>query len=246
MSIPLSVQQMPPVNMASLFPDLPKEFPPYYLCQFSKRNYVDTTLDNRKEAFVRGGAQITRGENLGYEISPSHTWRFPQAPADTFNEFTSEEVTQPDFVNMGGRGDVFYGYARNIDVESELKQINFRDDKCFDNNYKVDPMSPKTSLFRHKDIIVKDYIKEQQGSYRGACNRPLKCIDPKTQPLEPSSITGFDVCGTFPNYFEVGPGFNLNLQVCESVPPEKAFNNMTKRRMVYSRQPSVNNPERYM
>ena len=31
------------------------------------------------------------------------------------------------------------GYSKNIDVESELKRINFYNDKCFKDNYKVNP-----------------------------------------------------------------------------------------------------------
>ncbi len=242
--IPLNVQSIPAIDMNSFFPQLPTEFPPYYLCQFSKRDNLNNMIDNRNEAFVRDGDKITRGGNLGYEISPSATWRYEQGPKEAYNEFTVQEVTTPDFVNLGGRGDLFYGYARNIDVESDLKRINFRDDKCFDNNYKIDPKSPDTSLFRHKDIIVKDYLKAQNDTYRSADAKPYNCLDLNQN--NTTQITG--VCNGIyekncDRYFEVGPGFNLN-QLCNV--PQNPFNNMTKRRMIYTRNQNIQNPEKYM
>ena len=40
--------------------------------------------------------------------------------------------------------------------------------------------------------------------------------------------------------------FKDTMNIDMSFPPEKPFNNMTKRIMVYNRQPTVKNPERYM
>jgi len=37
------------------------------------------------------------------------------------------------------------GYARNIDIDSELRNINFYADKCFYDRYKVDPRNPPKS-----------------------------------------------------------------------------------------------------
>jgi hypothetical protein len=37
------------------------------------------------------------------------------------------------------------GYSRNIDIDSELKCINFYADKCFYDRYKVDPHNPPQS-----------------------------------------------------------------------------------------------------
>jgi len=235
----LNLKPQEPVTLGSYFPELPKEFQQYYLCQFSKQNTTNNGIDNRKEAFVRGQQQVTRGENLGYEISPSATWRYKQGAPETYQEFTKEEVTTPDLVNLDGRGDVFYGYARNIDVESELKRINFRDDKCFDNNYKIDPNSPTTALYRHKDMIVKDYMTVQDGTYRGYNTRPLECLK------EPAPATNVM---PFPEYkdsfFEVGKGFDNRPNEC--YPAEQFFNNSTKRRIIYTRNKFEKNPEKYM
>ena len=53
------------------------------------------------------------------------------------------------------------GYARNIDVESELHRINYYADRCYYDNYKVNPndstLSQSNGLRCHADVIVKDY-----------------------------------------------------------------------------------------
>ncbi len=242
----LNLKPYEPTSMNSYFPDLPKEFPPYYICQLSSRNNVNDRIDNRREAFIRDGNQVTKGDNLGYEISPSATWRYEQGPKEAYDEFSTQEVVTPDFVNLGGRGDLFYGYARNIDVESDLKRINFMDDKCFDNKYKINPLSPNTSLFRHKDIIVKDYLKAQENTYRSQDVKPLGCIDPRSQ-LTHSNVTG--ICtGIYDkncnNYFNVGPGFDNKPGKC--YPEENPFNNMTKRKMIFTRNKFNKESEKYM
>ena len=246
MSFPLPFNQESsiPKDMKSCFPDLPTNFPPYHLCQFQKRNTVDTGIDNRKEAIVRGGQTITRGENLGYEISPSFTWRFPQAPPKSFSEFTLDEIRQQDFVNLDGRGDVFYGYARNIDVESELKQINRLDDKCFDNNYKINPNSQDNALFKHRDIIVKDYIKAQENTYRQKNINPLHCLDPYNYNSQPSQSQVSPIEDSNQLFFEIGEGFNKPKE-CYSRTKEIPFNNMTKRRILYTRNKYEKNPDKY-
>lgn len=52
------------------------------------------------------------------------------------------------------------GYARNIDLESELHRINHYQDKCYYNNYKIDPKSnleQNNGLKCNASVIVKDY-----------------------------------------------------------------------------------------
>lgn len=237
----LNLQPPEPQVLNTFFPQLPTEFPPYYMCNFNKQNNINTGIDNRREAFIRDKEQVNKGENLGYEISASATWRVKQADPDSFYEFNDTEVLTPDIVNLGGRGDVFYGYARNIDVESELKRINFYDDKCFDDRYKVNPTVPNNSLYRHKDMIVKDYIKVQDGTYRGYKTQPLQCLDTKEKIVN-------NVVKPYPEYsenaFNVGPGFNVVKNECRQ--PEQMFNNFTKRQTIYTRNKFEKNPEKYM
>lgn len=65
--------------------------------------------------------------------------------------------------NLGDSGSLQDGYARNIDLDSELKRINHIDDKCFYDNYKRHPVSTDASaktpngLRCHRRTLVNDY-----------------------------------------------------------------------------------------
>ena len=50
-------------------------------------------------------------------------------------------------------------YPRSIDIESELYRINFYRDKCFYDNYKLDPreMQPNNDLYKNRKALVHDY-----------------------------------------------------------------------------------------
>jgi hypothetical protein len=53
------------------------------------------------------------------------------------------------------------GYSRNIDLDSHLKNINFYNDKCFYDNWKINPNSVADNcngLKRNEKILVNDYI----------------------------------------------------------------------------------------
>lgn len=64
---------------------------------------------------------------------------------------------------MDSAGALQAGYARNIDLDSELKRINHIDDKCFYDNYKRHPAAPDSvasapnGLYCHRRAIVNDY-----------------------------------------------------------------------------------------
>ena len=64
---------------------------------------------------------------------------------------------------------LFEGYSRNIDVDSELKGINHYDNKCFYDNYKIDPskVSPKESplaLYKNDNMLLSQRKKEYKSS----------------------------------------------------------------------------------
>lgn len=72
------------------------------------------------------------------------------------------------------------GYARNIDVESELYRINYYADKCYYDNYKVNPkscdLSPNNGLRCNADMIVKDYsVVGQHKDCIGNCKLNNRC-----------------------------------------------------------------------
>ena len=231
-----------PCSMKESFPELPNRFPPYMLCNFNQRNTMNDKIDGRREAFVRDSHNIPCGDNLGYQISPSALWNIKQAPKETFNPFTVEEVLTPDCVNLGGRGDVFYGYARNIDVESELFKINYLNDKCFDDKFKVNPNKPDTSLYKYREIVnnhsniesnnplLDMYVKAQENTYRNT--KPLLCVNNPQNPPQPkqSFVPSIDKLDQI--YFEVGPGFTQPDCWPKHQDP---WNNLTKRKAIYHR-----------
>ena len=52
------------------------------------------------------------------------------------------------------------GYSKNIDLDSHLKNINFYSDKCFYDNWKMNPKiinEPCNGLKRNEKVLVKDY-----------------------------------------------------------------------------------------
>jgi hypothetical protein len=61
--------------------------------------------------------------------------------------------------NLNNASELQAGYARNIDLESELHRINHLNDKCFYDNYKFHPMEAPAGngLYCNKNAIVKDY-----------------------------------------------------------------------------------------
>ena len=251
-----------PCAMTESFPDLPKKFPPYYLCQYKQRNTMNDVIDNRREAFVRFGNKVARGENLGYQISPSALWRVKQPAKNTFQQFTNEEVLTYDVVNLDGCGDKFYGYSRNVDVESELFKINYLNDKCFDADFKINPNIPNTSLYKYKDVINNHNTIEllntlpselpltqpnqtQTNNENPLLNEYLKAQintyrDPRMPPNKCIDKQNTNQqFGPFhykdeAKYFVVGAGFDNNPSSC--YPPEHTWNNMTKRKILYHRQ----------
>lgn len=61
--------------------------------------------------------------------------------------------------NLNDSGLLQAGYAKNIDLDSELKRINHYDDKCFYDNYKKNPNESEkcNGLKENADLLVKDY-----------------------------------------------------------------------------------------
>lgn len=61
--------------------------------------------------------------------------------------------------NLNNATNLQEGFARNIDLDSELKRINHIDDKCYYDNYKFHPEEAYigNGLYCHKKTLVKDY-----------------------------------------------------------------------------------------
>jgi len=62
------------------------------------------------------------------------------------------------------------GYSKNIDLDSHLKNINFYNDKCFYDNWKMEPKAikePCNGLKRNEKVLVPDYT--PVGRHYGDC-----------------------------------------------------------------------------
>ena len=85
--------------------------------------------------------------------------------------------------NLNSASELQAGYARNIDLDSELKHINYYEDKSFHNNRKIDPygIADKCNgLARHaRDLVV---------DYRSVGARPEICVD--NYPVNPTNLAG--------------------------------------------------------
>jgi hypothetical protein len=208
-------------NLNAYFPKLPDKFPPNYICNIQKGDDFSKVLDARREARVRDEGQINN--NIGHQISPSSTWRMKEICTD--NQFDAQHVRRAEVLQLGGRGDMFYGYAQNIDVESELKKINHKDDKCFYDNYKIKPENPNSALHKHQNIIRKDYLHTQKNTYLDPQLNPMTCL----KGTSISTITPYESLDN--RYQPVSTPFNNNY-ITDSV-PQKLWHNMTKRRMIY-------------
>ena len=115
---------------------------------------------------------------------------------------------------------LFEGYSRNIDVDSALKGINYHNDKCFYDNYKIDPTkvtSKESPLALYKQDLVPDYYYNKKDY--------IKCHQPE-QPLTYKQQVRFEDCGK-QNYFN----FPMNNK-CTDIPCQKLFNNITHRKMI--------------
>lgn len=61
--------------------------------------------------------------------------------------------------NLNDSGILQSGYARNIDLDSELKRINYIHDKCYYDSYKLHPndADAPNGLYCNREALVKDY-----------------------------------------------------------------------------------------
>jgi hypothetical protein len=74
------------------------------------------------------------------------------------------------------------GYSRNIDLDSHLKNINFYNDKCFYDNWKMEPKlvsEPCNGLKRNEKVLVPDYT--AVGRRYGDCIGSGECATPNTK-----------------------------------------------------------------
>ena len=73
------------------------------------------------------------------------------------------------------------GYSKNINVDSHLKNINYYTDKCYYDNWKINPNDDKLDkcdgLKHNVKILVPDYtpVGRNYADCRGVCSQPASC-----------------------------------------------------------------------
>jgi hypothetical protein len=127
-------------------------------------------------------------------------------------------------------GSLQEGYSRNIDIDSELKRINHYTDKCFYDNYKINPRDVSTkesSLAIHRNVLVHDYqIKRYPEPNKCMPSSAVRNAEFQECPYMPN-VSSYKTSENEPVYYN----FNNENYICD-YPCNKLFNNTTKRSML--------------
>jgi hypothetical protein len=89
------------------------------------------------------------------------------------------------------------GYSKNIDVDSHLKNINYYTDKCYYDNWKINPNDPKldkcNGLKHNVKILVPDYtpVGRNYADCRGVCSSASSAPSPPA--TSPSATSSCDM-----------------------------------------------------
>lgn len=102
-------------------------------------------------------ALIVSGDKLKQQNADIHQKVMDHEVLTINNDPSCKEVF--NIRNLNDSGLLQEGYARNIDLDSELKRINHLTDKCYYDNYKYHPHeAPKgNGLYCHRETLVNDY-----------------------------------------------------------------------------------------
>jgi len=102
-------------------------------------------------------ALIVSGDKLKQQNADIHQKVMDHEVLTINNDPSCKEVF--NVRNLNDSGLLQEGYARNIDLDSELKRINHLTDKCYYDNYKYHPHeAPKgNGLYCHRETLVNDY-----------------------------------------------------------------------------------------
>lgn len=73
-----------------------------------------------------------------------------------------------------GIGNRFFGFSKNIDIDSELKMINHKYTRCDQKQFKLSPNDVRSPLFCNRDMLLShnihynEVVKRKKGSMK--CN----------------------------------------------------------------------------
>jgi hypothetical protein len=136
-----------------------------------------------------------------------------------------KELIRPDGVTSGRES------IKNIDIDSELKGSNRKQDKCYYNNYKIDPLgrdaqTMNSPLVCHKNVFK---INETQFHKKSEENRYIH-RDVIPQPC--TNMQKFNLCKNTPVRAQQLELYDFNptdKKYCAEYPCQRLFNNVTKR-----------------
>ena len=129
----------------------------------SINNSFDDRLYSRN---VPAGDFIVNVEPRPLPSDPCADIRFQKErdSLDRYNFYKAPETNKQDEQFLPQKGTV-KRYFDNVDMESELKNINQIDTKCSLQLFKTHPLDSKSSLYKNKDFLIKNYkeLEENNG-----------------------------------------------------------------------------------
>jgi len=136
--------------------------------QTSNKDFLITQCD--------GNTKLTGSADLDYYFNEDSVYKFPKlvicddskrinVNADVYQKYSDVIVDECgnrfNIRNLRDSAGILQkGYSANIDLDSHLKNINYYNDKCFYDNWKLSPKSNLPAcngLKRNSNIIVPDY-----------------------------------------------------------------------------------------
>lgn len=147
------------------------------------------------------------------------------------------------------------GFNKNIDLDSELKGINRYADKCYQNNYKLDPLSrdaETTTLKCHDNVFktnqTQSYIKMQEGSIQDRNFIPNPCLNyNKSKSPNTHNFQKFALCQNTPLVSNKLEMYDFNLPNSDvKYPCQRIWSNFTKRSMYPSGYTSFDINKKYV
>lgn len=119
------------------------------------------------------------------------------------------------------------GYSANIDLDSHLKNINYYNDKCYYDNWKLSPNSVTNycnGIHRNAQILTPDYTPVGR-NYNDCLGQPLNNTQNNTQQNQPKINTCWNSPPTDINYeTDVRKRYNFNnnkLQMTSCIKPNE-------------------------
>lgn len=97
------------------------------------------------ESVIKHAPLLICGDKLVLQNKDIYNHYMDTRPVTIISKGVETKCTEPFNTRSQKTTELQRGYARNIDIDSELKCINFYADKCFYDRYKVDPRNPEPS-----------------------------------------------------------------------------------------------------